>query len=106
MICPALISGHVAAFGWNDRPPTPGRALWRLYYTQRGKDLVPNPAEAIVAATKCSLPSGVGLSVYRHGVRTIVKIPVVCEASSSSKYLNLVMQVRLLPDMERTRRFH
>lgn len=66
------ISEYVAAIGWNDCPATHWRALWRLHHTQRGEDLVPNPAETIMAPTKCSIPHSVDLSIYRHGVSIIL----------------------------------
>lgn len=62
---------HVAAAGWDDRPAPPGRPLWGLHHSQRGEDLVPHPAEAFMASTQCSVPSGVDLSVHGHGVRRI-----------------------------------
>lgn len=50
-MCRALILENVVAYGWNDCPAPPWGILRWLYYSQRGEDLVPNPAETIMATT-------------------------------------------------------
>lgn len=111
MMCPALISEHVAAPGWNDRPATLGRALWRLHHTQRGEDLVQNPAETIMAPTECCIPCDMDLSVYRHGVGIILTgscslLFSLMQPPPELFCLKFVMQVWLLPGVERAGRFY
>lgn len=74
MSCATLISEHVATYVGNDGPAASGRFLWWLCNTQRGEDLVHYPRKTIMEATKCSIPSCVDLSVYRHGVSIVVSI--------------------------------
>lgn len=71
-MCRAVIAEYVAAHAGDDGPSTPGRALRRLHHTQRGEDLVHDPAETIVASTKRSIPCSVDLSVYGNGVSVTV----------------------------------
>lgn len=62
-----FISEHVD-HAWNDRPASYWRITWWFNHTQRGKDLVHDHTETIMAATKCSLSCCVDLSVHRNGV--------------------------------------
>lgn len=97
-MCCALISEHVVAYGWNDCPATPWGILRWLCYSQRGEDLVPNPAETIMEATQCGLPHCVGLSIYRHGVSLILIGPAffffLCNAISISSWFCFILLCR------------
>lgn len=110
-MCCALISEHVVAYGWNDCPATPWGILRWLCYSQRGEDLVPNPAETIMETTQYGLPHCVGLSIYRHGVSLILIGPAFflslqCNLHIVMVLFYIVMQVRLLPGVEGAGRFH
>lgn len=88
MIHPALFTEYVAAYDWTERPPTPGGSLRWLHHTQRGEDLVPNPAETIVVSTKCSVPSSVDVPLHWHGV-SIIMTYNMCPAFFYSLYCRL-----------------
>lgn len=79
----------MATLGWIHRPATPRGALWRLHHPNSGEDLVPHPAETIMAPSECSVPRGVDLSIYRNGVR------ITCKYLCAIKPPKLVMSVQI-----------
>lgn len=102
----------MAANSWVHCPATPGRALRWLPHTQRGRYLVPNPEETIMAPTKQSIPRSVDVSVHRHGVSTLWLISAL--SVKQPPYLNDLVwivfvvhfQLWFIPGVEGAWRFH